>query len=147
MGVNDTTLDDGAPRVPAADSPAHLDLLVRDAQAAGWPTLVVGPPPIADPAQNVRIGGIDQAFALLCAAAGITYVPVFNQLSADPVWMRQVADGDGAHPGADGYERLADLVWPGWQPWSPRASRRKQGSGPTRSLQASAMSPTSGPPR
>lgn len=117
VGVNDTTVEDGSPRVPAAQSAAHLDELVHGVQDAGWPALVVGPPPISDQASNDRIGRPDAAFAAVCEAAAVGYVPVLDQLSADPVWMRQVAAADGAHPGADGYQRLADLVWPRWLPW------------------------------
>jgi acyl-CoA thioesterase-1 len=42
---------------------------------------------------------------------------VFEDLLADRVWMQQVAAVDGAHPGAEGYRRLADLVWVQWLPW------------------------------
>jgi len=52
-----------------------------------------------------------------CRAGGVVYARVFDQLSADPVWLRQVAEGDGAHPGAHSYQRLADLVWTWWLPW------------------------------
>lgn len=44
-------------------------------------------------------------------------------LVVGPVWMGEVAGGDGAHPGADGYARLAALVAPAWRAWlaSPTA--------------------------
>jgi acyl-CoA thioesterase-1 len=86
-------------------------------QDAGWPSLVVGPPPIANSTQNERIADLDAAFSSVCGDAGVGYARVFEQLSADPVWMRQVAEDDGAHPGARGYQRLADLVWPWWLSW------------------------------
>jgi acyl-CoA thioesterase I len=46
---------------------------------------------------------------------------VFDALLADPVWMHEVAIGDGAHPGADGYGHLADLVLPIWRTWLAQA--------------------------
>ncbi len=91
--------------------------MLWDARGAGWPALVVGPPPISDPAQNERIARLDATFLSICKEAGVGYARVFDQLSADPVWSRQVAEGDGAHPGAPGYQRLADLVWAWWLPW------------------------------
>lgn len=112
LGVNDTTVEDGAPRVHAADSARHLDGMLRGVQDAGWSALLVGPPPIADPAQNKRTARLEASFSSVCGAAGVDYVRVFDPLLADPVWMREVAAGDGAHPGAAGYQRLADLVWP-----------------------------------
>ncbi len=119
FGVNDTTIEEGAtqPRVPARDSATNLASVLRDLRDAEWPSLVVGPPPIANSAQNKRIADLDTAFSSVCADAGVGYARVFEQLSADPVWMRQVAEQDGAHPGTRGYQRLADLVWPWWQSW------------------------------
>jgi hypothetical protein len=34
--------------------------------------------------------------------------------------MDEVRAGDGAHPGANGYRRLADLVGPAWHAWLAR---------------------------
>lgn len=46
------------------------------------------------------------------------FVSVVERLLASPVWMEQIADGDGAHPGAEGYDALADLVLAGgWLDW------------------------------
>ena len=117
FGVNDATVENGLPRVPEAESAVHLEHLVGGARDAGWPVLVVGPPPIADAAQNERIGRLDAMFRSVCAAAATAYVPVFAALLDDPDWMREVRDGDGAHPAAPGYEALADLVWPFWNAW------------------------------
>lgn len=117
VGVNDTTLLDGAPRVPAAYSAGYLEQVLQPSREAGWPALVVGPPPIADGAQNERIAQLDAVLAQVCAAARVGCVRVFDQLLDDPVWMREVAEGDGAHPGTAGYRRLADLVWPHWHGW------------------------------
>lgn len=117
FGVNDTTVEEGATRVPAQDSPRHLDAVVRGALDAGWPVLVVGPPPVADLAQDERIVALDAAFADVCSAADVGYVSVVGPLLRDPVWMREVAAGDGAHPGAAGYQQLADLARAGWSSW------------------------------
>lgn len=119
FGVNDTTVEEGAtqPRVSAPDSGTHLARMLWDVRDAGWSSLVVGPPPISDPAQNERIAALDMTFLSICRDAGVGYARVFDPLSADPVWMRQVAQGDGAHPGAHGYQRLADLVWTRRLPW------------------------------
>ena len=119
FGVNDTTVDQGTaqPRVSAPDSGRHLARFLLEVRGAGWPALVVGPPPISDPAQNERIASLDAMFLSICRDAGVAYARLFDQLSADPVWLRLVAEGDGAHPGAHGYQRLADLVWTGWLPW------------------------------
>ena len=125
LGVNDTTVEDGAPRVHAADSVTHLKSMLRGVQDAGWSALLVGPPPVADHDQNERTARLEASFSSVCEAAGVDYVRVFDQMVADPVWMGEVAEGDGAHPGAGGYQRLADLVWPQWHAWT--AAKRSVG--------------------
>jgi lysophospholipase L1-like esterase len=46
------------------------------------------------------------------------FVSVVDPLLASQVWMREVAADDGAHPAADGYEALAQLVIAaGWADW------------------------------
>lgn len=113
FGVNDTTGSDGRVRVPPERSLANLHAVAEHAAAREVALLVVGPPPVPDPAQNERIAALDRRFA----AAGLAYVSVVDDLLADPVWMREVRAGDGAHPGAAGYEVLAALVLPAWRAW------------------------------
>lgn len=109
FGVNDT-----APGGLAADrSVANLHELVARAAAVGLPVLVVGPPPVADRAQNRRIAALDGRFA----GSGVPYVAVFAALAADPRWVEEVAAGDGSHPGGRGYAALAELVAPVWRRW------------------------------
>lgn len=113
FGVNDTTEVEGAVRVPSERSLANLLAVAEHAAARDAAMLVVGPPPVADPAQNDRIAALDRRFA----AAGLPYVSVVDDLLAEPEWMHEVRTGDGAHPGAVGYELLAALVLPAWRAW------------------------------
>ncbi|HSV29273.1 MAG TPA: GDSL-type esterase/lipase family protein, partial [Candidatus Omnitrophota bacterium] len=89
------------------------------AEARAWrPTLMVGPPPVGDcPATDARIQALSRDLAALCARLGIPYLPVFEELSADPTWRREAAADDGSHPDAGGYCVLAGLVaaWPAWR--------------------------------
>jgi lysophospholipase L1-like esterase len=116
FGVNDTTEVDGAVRVPPERSVANLRGIADDVVAQGVPLLVVGPPPVADPDQNERIEALDGLFAE-SADGAFPYVSVFGALQAERDWMRAVAVGDGAHPGAEGYRLLAELVRPAWEDW------------------------------
>jgi lysophospholipase L1-like esterase len=113
FGVNDTTVVDGAVRVPPERSVANLRAIADDVAARGVPLLVVGPPPVADEEQNDRIEALDALFA----DAVSPYVSVFAALAVERDWMREVALGDGAHPGAEGYALLAGLVLPAWDDW------------------------------
>jgi lysophospholipase L1-like esterase len=109
FGVNDCAVENGARRLPETATLKNAALILKHA-AARAPTLMVGPPPIADAEANTRIAALDQALAALCARIAQPYVAVFAALAADPVWMHEAAAGDGAHPGASGYACLAALV-------------------------------------
>jgi acyl-CoA thioesterase I len=113
FGVNDMTEVDGAVRVAPERSVANLRGIAEHAGAQGVPLLVVGPPPVADRDQNDRIEALDERFA----EEVFPYVSVFGALHLERDWMRAVALGDGAHPGAEGYALLAELVLPAWEDW------------------------------
>lgn len=115
FGVNDTTAEGSATRVPRARSLDTLRAILTDAQRR-CPVLFVGPPPVASAAQNRRIMALSAEYAGVCAELGVPYLAAFPALSASPAWMSEVAAGDGSHPGAGGYAELADLVR-AWEPW------------------------------
>lgn len=118
FGVNDTTVEGDGPRVDSEVSVENLAAMLAECAASGWRALVVGPPPIDDVDQNARTAALDRRFAAVCRSAGVAYVPVLDALVADPVWMQQVRDGDGAHPDSGGYRALAALVRPVWEEWT-----------------------------
>lgn len=115
FGVNDTVLEDGQPRVAEARSIDNVREILSGAKQR-YSVVMIGPPPNADAEQNPRT----RRLSLLCAETaqeeGVPFLSVFAPLAADAVWMREVAAGGGAHPGAAGYARLAALVeaWPAW---------------------------------
>jgi acyl-CoA thioesterase I len=113
FGVNDSTEVDSAVRVAPERSVANLRGIAEDAAAHGVPLLVIGPPPVADRDQNDRIEALDERFA----DEVFPYVSVFGALHLERDWMRAVVLGDGAHPGAKGYDLLAELVLPAWEDW------------------------------
>ena len=78
--------------------------------------IFIGPPPMADAAQNARTRSLSLAFESVARAEGVPYLPVFDRLLDDQVWMDDVAENDGSHPGRKGYERLAALVMQ-WEHW------------------------------
>lgn len=120
FGVNDAICEAGAPRVAADESAANLDAVLEGVAGFGWDRLVVGPPPVADEAHNERTAALDDVFRAVCRDAAVSYVSVLEQLTSNDTWMREVEQGDGAHPGADGYTRLAELIRPAWEDWITR---------------------------
>ncbi|MBN9789779.1 G-D-S-L family lipolytic protein [Pseudonocardia sp. TMWB2A] len=117
FGVNDGVEEDGRCRVEPDVTVANLTRLLAGADVAGLPAFVVGPPPVADAAVNRRVRDLTARFHGVCDTAGVPFVDVVDALSADEVWTTGVRDGDGAHPGADGYDRLARLAMPAWLAW------------------------------
>ncbi len=103
--------------VPLDRSVKNLQETLRSARASGWSSLFLGPPPIADNAQNERIARLDHAYSAVAADEGVTYISTFMALTANSVWMEQVAQEDGAHPANEGYVAYARLVSQGWEDW------------------------------
>lgn len=108
FGVNDTTLENGVPRVAHAEACATLRRLLIE--TAALPRVMVGPPPIDDDAQNARIATLAAEFARICADGGVPWVDLYAPLVADPVYRAEVAANDGAHPRRGGYARMAAIV-------------------------------------
>ena len=79
---------------------------------------MIGPAPVDDPQQNERIQALSASFSDVCSNASVRFVGVLEQLLDAPIWMTQVMAGDGAHPSAEGYHALADLILAeGWTDW------------------------------
>ena len=76
-----------------------------------------GPAAVDDDDHNARAARLDALVADACARDAVPYVPVHAALAGNPVWRREVREGDGAHPSTGGYEVLAGLVEPAWSAW------------------------------
>ena len=119
FGLNDCTPDPAqGVRVPADQAVANARAILEAARVLA-PTLMVGPPPPADPAVRAAARTLNPWLALTAADVGVPYVDVFARLEAERVWMAEVAEWDGAHPGVEGYACLAAIVTadPAWEGW------------------------------
>ncbi|MEM9162466.1 MAG: GDSL-type esterase/lipase family protein, partial [Cyanobacteria bacterium P01_F01_bin.4] len=119
FGANDMTFEKGTHRVsPAASIRCAQRILTQALNVA--PTLLVGPPPIADDlAHSQRIAQLSEQYAQLCHTLSVPYLETCQPLLATSVWMEEAKTRDGAHPAAGGYQALAELVlnWPTWGRW------------------------------
>jgi len=115
FGANDTTREGDHLRVPDTRSVDNTRTMLRAAQQR-YATIMVGPPPGADAEQNLRTRRLSHLFAEVAENEGVPFLDVFDQLAEDAVWTSEVTAGDGAHPSAAGYAKLAALVdaWPAW---------------------------------
>jgi lysophospholipase L1-like esterase len=115
FGVNDTTLEGGKVRIAEAQSVENTHQILSTAKQL-YSVLLIGPPPIADTNQNVRISRLSDLLSAVAADERVPYLPIFKPLRQDAVWMTEVSADDGAHPRAEGYTRLAALV-EAWSQW------------------------------
>lgn len=115
FGTNDTTVENGVTRVSAEQSLINAREMLSTSVSL-YPTLMVGPPPIADIDQNRRTQHLADQVRLVAQEIGVPYLDVFGPLERSATWMREVARMDGAHPQAQGYAQLAALVqtWSAW---------------------------------
>ncbi|MBK8767621.1 MAG: lipase [Burkholderiaceae bacterium] len=107
-GVNDTSLEGGTPRVKPEQSIDNFQHLLSETKA--FQILVVGPPPVGDNEQNTRIDTLSKQIAIATKAHDVPFIDLFSTLSADRRYLEMVRENDGAHPRADGYDRIARLV-------------------------------------
>ena len=120
FGTNDATHEEGRSRVEPADTLANARMLL-DWSRERYPTLMVGPPPLAsDPEHDMRVGAISAALTRLCAELDVPFLNLHGPLSNDATWRAETMAGDGAHPNAGGYARAAALVeaWESWRTWT-----------------------------
>ncbi len=110
FGANDTTIEGGGVRVPASGSRRALTTILDEASTLGFAPFVVGPAPVDDAEQNRRIRALTESFAEVCDELDAPFIGVVEPLLGSPVWMSEVAGGDGAHPGAKGYQAIAQLL-------------------------------------
>jgi acyl-CoA thioesterase-1 len=115
FGANDTTIEQGRQRLSLDATLHHLRAIVQDARRH-YPTLLVGPPPVAEAAHNARIVALCHAMATVAQELGVPYLPVCERLVQAQTWVQEAAQSDGAHPRQRGYAALAALVqaWPAW---------------------------------
>lgn len=115
FGVNDTMMEEGTRRITLNESRENLQKIFEP-QRAQFSRVMIGPPPVSDPEHNRRIQELSQHFGELAHEHDVPFLSVFESLLQDAIWMKEVNEDDGAHPGARGYVRLAELVleWPSW---------------------------------
>ena len=133
FGENDAAM------LPNGDVRVSLDLSVSIArkmlaEVSGWrPTLWMGPIPTPDARQpfrlsseiayyfdNARTAQYNKAYRKLATEVGVPYLDLFSALSNDRDWaVIQHEEGDGVHPPARGYARIAEVVqsWAPWRQW------------------------------
>lgn len=113
FGVNDTSIFEGEQRISEEESLANFQSILRNASSS-YKVVMIGPPPMPDSAHNRRVAQLDKQFAEAAETLNVPYFSVLEALRKDEHWLTEAIANDFAHPGQQGYERLAELV----QEWS-----------------------------
>lgn len=118
FGTNDTTIENNKTRVELAQSIENTYQILQTAQQM-FPVLMVGAPPMLDAEQNSRTARLLEQFEKICLKINIPYLDIFTPLQKSDTLLQEVAEYDGAHPRAAGYQEIANLVqnWSEWQSW------------------------------
>jgi lysophospholipase L1-like esterase len=109
FGTNDTTLQNGQRRVELTDS-LHYTTQILSAAQQKYPILMIGPPPILEVEQNDRTKILSDRFGELCTELNVPYLDIFTPLRQSVEWLAALQDGDGTHPGAEGYRAISNPI-------------------------------------
>ncbi|MBS0221782.1 MAG: hypothetical protein JSR91_13680 [Proteobacteria bacterium] len=115
--------NDAVQEIPPATTLGHAEAILAEARAR-WPVFMVGVVPMDDEGTRARCRVLDRAFAALCDRLEVPFASVFDGLMATPLWFDEVRAGDGAHPAAGGYGRMAEIILASdaWQRWITSAA-------------------------
>ncbi|MGE4064913.1 MAG: GDSL-type esterase/lipase family protein [Rhodospirillaceae bacterium] len=116
FGANDRVMDRGEMRVPMSRSLDNTRTILATA-APRWPTLFISSPrPIAGDPEGVAAAQV-RGIAAICDGQNVPLFDAFAESANFTHWRAEATAGDGAHPGARGYEELAVLLaaWPAWR--------------------------------
>ena len=102
FGANDCWIESGTTRVKRTDTVKNTEQILMRAHAL-FPTLMVGPPPGINSAQNVQRAEMSTLLATIAQKVGVPYLEIINDLEADGTWQREASRGDQIHPDLGGY--------------------------------------------
>lgn len=129
FGFNDASNPNGnGLQVGLEQSVACARRMLQSSKSLGA-TLWIGPTPLDESVNplvteyaswityNADLERYDAAYAGLAAELGIPYLRLFPDFVDDPRYLRALADGDGIHPGDDGYAMIAERIgaWDAWR--------------------------------
>ena len=128
FGFNDASRADGAGLQVGLDDSLTCAREIMEAASAFGPILWIGPTPLDEKVNplvtefaswmtyNADIERYDAAYARLANDLEIPYLQLFPDFAEDSRYQRALADGDGVHPGDEGYTLIAARIT-GWDAW------------------------------
>ncbi|USG62637.1 GDSL-type esterase/lipase family protein [Sneathiella marina] len=129
-GMNDLARHQGISRTPIRRVIQTFETLLNDLKPIA-PLIAIGPFPVYMPSmpyhsnltgfdldfRNEDIEEADTVYKGLCKKNAVPYLSVFPDLMESDLYGQSLKEGDGLHPGGDGYQLLAEKIshWSAWK--------------------------------
>jgi lysophospholipase L1-like esterase len=111
FGANDIRLDR-----PVEETCAALEQTLRWAGGQGFAVMVMGTPHAAEPELDALRALYNAKMEETARRLGAPFLDVRERLADWTAWHRGAMEGDGIHPGAEGYAAVA-AAFGQWLPW------------------------------
>jgi lysophospholipase L1-like esterase len=111
FGTNDIRLDR-----PVEETATALEQILRLAALRGYDVFVMGCPHAAEPELDALRANLNYDLEMMAFRHEVPFLDIRQRLSDWSHWHRGAMEGDGIHPGAEGYAAVA-AVFGGWIPW------------------------------
>ena len=117
FGTNDIRLDR-----PVEESAMALEQVLRRAALRGYTAFVMGTPSAAEPELGVLRGQLNMHLEETARRLNAPFLDIRERLADWSAWHHEADVGDGVHPGAGGYARVAEVFgsWTSWRAWLER---------------------------
>lgn len=101
---------------PLSESVQATRGLLQWAKGEGYAAFIVASPPIAEPRLQPKQDALNNALAQVCADFAVPMLDLPTAVDDWSAWRGEAEAGDGVHPGAEGYRRVA-MAFEAWHPW------------------------------
>ena len=110
--------NDAVQEIAPAVTLGHGEAMLTEARAR-WPVFLARAGTLGRGQGSGAGGGPGQGAGGALWAARRPYASVFDGLMATSLWLDEARAGDGAHPGAGGYRRFAEIILASeaWRDW------------------------------
>lgn len=114
FGANDLYQD----RSPSESAQA-LHGILQWARSEGFAAFVLAAPPLAELGLQPKQDSLNKALAQISADFAAPFLDLPAVVDDWSAWRAEAIAGDGVHPGAEGYRRVAEafLAWSPWRDW------------------------------